>query len=161
MKMLFRFCACPAVLFASVGCGSGGFAGATGPTGQDLTVNAATALGPHGGQAIPLANTPGAGYCEIIRETAGARGNGSRFAIFFLGDDLKSPIAAAPSNVSVKLTTSDGETNLSLTPNPAAGDSAGAGRFVSPPGPFDADEYRGMITCSINGESITRPFALR
>ena len=41
------------------------------------------------------------------------------------------------------------------------GDPAGAARFASPAGTFDADEYRGEVTANVGGTPFSKPFAIR
>jgi len=138
-----------------LGCGVGVGAGGVSP---DPRVNAATANGPHGGQAVPL---PGdQGFAEILIEQ-GAKKAPPRFAVYFLAPDLKGPLPAKPTEVRAKLITAEGESSVSLSPDPKRDDKTGAGRYTSPPGKFDADEYTGELTAVIDGQSFTRPFALR
>jgi hypothetical protein len=119
-----------------------------------------TTIGPHGGSAVPLPDDKG--YAEVVveRESRAIKSARSRIAVYFLTSDLKSPFGGAPSGVIVKAVPPEGEAvTLTLAPAPASSDKAGKCRFVSDPGKFDYDELRGELTATIDGKSMTQPFA--
>ena len=140
------------------GCGSGGGAGEISP--------ASTAeVGPHGGRAYPLPG--GAGFVEVLHETVGTpvpkKALPVVMAVYFLGPDRKASLSPAPSNVSVTATLPGNEASqaIQLTPTPKAGDPAGAVRYASNQGAFDADEISGEVKATVGGGAVTVPFSFR
>jgi hypothetical protein len=119
--------------------------------------------GPHGGIAVPL---PGdQGYAEVVVERIASKGTAkapSKLAVYFLNADLKAPLSPLPTNVAVKAILPTGDTaNPTLTLEPKSSDPLAAGRHVSPTGDFDYDELSGEVTATVDGASVSLPFAFR
>jgi hypothetical protein len=160
MKPIFhRIAIAMAMAIASAvsasGCGTIG--GAATPTAPGTTV------GPHGGTAVPL---PGdRGYAEVQLDRTGVkpgRPGGARLNVYFLASDLKAPLSASPTEVTVKAIPPGGEAlTLTLRPDAPGDKKAAPGRFTSPPGDLDYDELRGEVSATIDGQTSTVPFAFR
>jgi hypothetical protein len=152
MQLRLRWIACLTVALVIAGCGST-------RTEPDRKINSAAANGPHGGPALPLPHHKG--YAEIVIERGVKKKDPSRFAIYFLASDLKAPLSPLPAEVRATLVSNEGESSLTFSPDPKPKDPAGPGRFSSPTGAYDSDEYTGELSAVLDGESFSRPFALR
>lgn len=152
MRLHIRPRACLILVLIAPGCGAT-------RTEPDRQINSATANGPHGGPALPLPDDKG--FAEIVIERGTKKKDPSRFAIYFLASDLKAPLTPLPAEVRATLVSNEGEASLAFSPDPKPRDPAGPGRFSSPTGSYDADEYTGELSAVLDGQTFTRPFALR
>jgi hypothetical protein len=118
-------------------------------------------IGPHGGFCVALPDAQG--YAEVAVEEAPWQGQGepaAQLVVFFLETDLKTPLAARPTDVSIKLHLPKHETEvLILNPEPKADDPAGSARFASAAGPFLIDEPSGLLSATIGSNSFTTAFS--
>jgi len=118
----------------------------------------------HLGALFPLPD--GKGYFEI-KTQAGAAGRGGRaprtkttgkpFLVYFYQADGITAMSPAPSDVVIKLGSSEKNTTITLTPEP--GESAGT-VFSAPPGQYP-EAFRGELSATINGQAVTAPFMFR
>lgn len=152
MRKWARHFVCLAVLAAGSGCGAT-------RTEPDRKINSAAANGPHGGPALPLPDDKG--FAEIVVERGAKKRDPSRLAVYFLSSDLKTPLKPLPVDVRATLVSNEGESSVAFTAEPKPKDPAGPGRFCSAVGAYDADEYTGELTATLDGQSFSRPFALR
>lgn len=139
-------------------------AGCGGPGGASVDPALATAVGPHGGPALPLPG--GKGYAEIVVEPAQAATKSGRqvvLAVYFLRSDLKAALTPPPTEVAATVTTpaKPEPTPVSLAPKPIKSDPIAAARFASAVGPYDFDELRGELSGTVDGQPFTRAFAFR
>lgn len=115
-------------------------------------------FGPHGGPAVEL--TGADGFAEVISEAAPGRKSGDGVvAVYFFAKDLKTPLEAAPTDVSVKIRTPDApepvDLKLVATPGKTPADK---NRFASAPGPYMLDQHAGELTYTLGGQPATKPF---
>jgi hypothetical protein len=116
--------------------------------------------GPHQGILLPLPGHPG--IAEMITEKAvnpAKKGPAFLLAVYFLAADKATSLAPAPSEVSLDVFWPDSTPRQSvvLSPKPQAGDPAGAARFVSTPGDYDA-ALSGTMTVKFGDQTISRSF---
>lgn len=152
MRLRTRKMVCLTVLLVASGCGAP-------RTEPDRKINSATTNGPHGSPALPLPDDKG--FAEIVIERGARKKDPSHLAIYFLESDLKAPLKTLPTEVRATLVSTEGESSVAFSPAPMPKDPAGPARFGSPNGVYDSDEYTGELSVVLNGQTITRPFALR
>ena len=140
-----------------VACGV--LAGCSGPPTADRT---ATRTGPHGGPAVPLPDGQGYGEVVIESEPNARKGGAPLVSAYFFRNDLKAPLDALPTAVSVKLMEpGGGSTEFPLAHKPRAKDPAGAARFVSQPVSQPTDPLIGELTVTVGGRNVSLPFSGR
>jgi hypothetical protein len=119
------------------------------------------AVGPHRGLVLALPG--GAGFAEVVVEPAGrgpSRRGPDEVAAYFLGADLKSPLAPPPTAVSLELVLAEAQTRkpVPLAARPRAGDPAGAARFAAAaPDGFDGN-LGGRLTVTLDGHDVAISF---
>lgn len=126
--------------------------------GRPETPRLATATGPHGGPLVALPD--GAGFGEIVLESASSRDPRVRVVAYFLDPGLKAPMALLPTDVMVALDFPDRPAeDAALAPEskPADRTGTGKGRFASKAGEYAVDPLMGAIRGMLGG----RPFSVR
>jgi hypothetical protein len=110
----------------------------------------------HGGVLATLPNNRG--YAEILIE-AGAGGRKSqakpRIVAYFFQPDGTSALSPGPTDVKVKLGTSEKSSVVELTPQ-----TDETNKYASAPGTFP-DGFSGQLDANLGGETIQVPFAIR
>ncbi len=155
--MRFRkLLAASALALTLAGCGEGT------PTPEPSMI--VLAAGPHGGFMMPL---PGeSGFAEVAFEPTRTAPRGkpsSVLAAYFLGADMKTPLATPPADVKATIITPDDPAPrpVTLTAAPDKSRPDGAARFASAPGSFDYDELRGELSATVGGQPFTGTFHRR
>ncbi len=118
----------------------------------------------HSGALFPLPDSRG--FFEIKTEAGTRTGRGARskvasapFHVYFYKADGSSPIDPAPTDVSIKIGSAEKNTTITLTPDKSASSTAGTA-FASPPGHYP-EAFRGELTATIDGQSVTASFMFR
>lgn len=138
----------PIILMA--GCGGSGSA--------ERQATEAAAVGPHGGAALALPDNRG--RAEVVLEASGKGSSKQIVAVYFFGDDMKSPIASPPETVEAKIKfPGQGPVAVSLARDGAKGDAA-AVRFASKPGDYAVDPLVGTLNVTLGGQSQALPFSV-
>jgi hypothetical protein len=139
----------------------GFFVGCAGSPAPEPTV----LRGPHHGTTLQLPEKMG--YVELVNEpeVKDRRSNEpTALVAYFLKDDAQSPVDPLPSEVSFAIDSGgrrEGRARkgspevLPLGAEPRSGDPAGAGRFVSKPGPYQLASLRGTLSASFNGQMVS------
>jgi len=123
--------------------------------------------GPHHGTTLQLPEKTG--YVELVNEPAVKDRRSTEptaLVAYFLKDDAQSPLDPLPTDVKFAIDSGGGRDGrarkgsgspevLSLGAEPKSGDPAGAGRFVSKPGPYQLASLRGTLSASVNGQMVS------
>jgi hypothetical protein len=108
----------------------------------------------HGGVLVPLTNDEA--VVEVLNGERRRSGSGVTQTViaYVLQPDRKTPVSAAPSQVTVSL---DGKAiPLSLEPDQA--DPSGGARFVSNAGPYELNQRGGEVSVALEGKTLTGSF---
>jgi hypothetical protein len=117
---------------------------------------------PHGGTIIPVPDNRG--YGEFLLEPPpkpGGKAAGSAIVVYFLGPDGKSPMAPAPSSVSVSYTVDRATKTVNLSHKPNADDPAGRSRFATDPLSLAENRLEGDLNATIQGDAVSLPITIR
>jgi hypothetical protein len=142
-----------AVVITLLGAGLAGCGGS--PTLPPMPKDAPV-VGPHQGTAFALPD--GLGYAEVVNEPKADerdRKAPTALVIYFLGPDAKAPLATPPTEL--KLHGSTGRNtaqSIALKAEPKPDDPAGAGRFITPRGPYQLEEFRGELTAKAGSAPV-------
>ncbi len=113
---------------------------------------------PHGGRLLAIPESKN--FVEIVcRDPAGQQpGKASEFdiAVYFLGEDCKTPVASPPNDFTMTLNLPDGPKAIIMNPM----DSPSA--YASPVGPYGHKyELQGEMSFTLDGKSQKLPLAIR
>ncbi len=110
-----------------------------------------------------IALPDGLGYAEVVAEPAGGtpKAPQTELAAYFLESDAKTPMATAPTAVSLEVILAEAKTRqaVPLKPSPKADTPSGNSRFaaVPPPG-FDGVVTGGKLSATLGGREVVIPF---
>lgn len=120
-------------------------------------------VAPHSGAMFPLPDNKG--FFEIRTEGGGRSARGARskaaktpFLVFFYQADGVTEMTPPPTDVTVRIGTTEKGTSIALTPQTKG--ATGGVPFAAPPDNYP-DAFRGELTAKINGESVEASFLFR
>jgi hypothetical protein len=110
---------------------------------------------PHGGMMLTMPEEKG--FVEIVTRAPARKGDTSapEFAVYFLGPDRSTPLAAPPASATLTVTTPTGAEAVELKPMKDA--------FISQPGPsrLAGHELDGELAFDFEGKPVKLPLAGR
>src|SRR5579883_1508820 len=133
--------------------------------GGAATLEPAVLRGPHQGTTLQLPDKTG--YVELVNEPVVKDRRSTEptaLVAYFLRSDVRSALDPPPTDVSFAIDSGARRDSrakrgppesISLGAEPRSDDPAGAGRFVSKPGPYQLAGLRGTLTANINGQKVS------
>jgi hypothetical protein len=142
-----------------------GLAGLVTGCGGSVVTEPTALRGPHLGTTLQLPDKTG--YVELVNEpeVKDRRSNEpTALVAYFLKNDARSPLDPPPTDVRFAIDSGGGRESraktgspqvIPLGAEPKSGDPAGAGRFVSKPGPYQLESLRGTLDANIGGQKVS------